>query len=169
MSPWLFMLDQTIHDSDISPTVIFTKILESIKVGAVVPTTTTTTVEESTGVSTSTSPSTRRTTRTTPSTTTTSAATDSEDEILINMGKPYTQVLLFLWALHHLDAVKAPIIATLQDDATITWDKFTKDKFLPASKKVTLDLTDTSTSSSTSHDDAISAMTKLSVCMIKHH
>ena len=133
------MFVQAIHDSDMSPAAILTKILESIKVGAVVPTTTTTMVEEDTGASTSTSSSTSHTDRNTPSTTTTPAATDTEDEILFKMGKPYTQVLLFLWALHHLEAaVKAPTIATLQDDATITWDKVTKDEYLSVPKKVTL-------------------------------
>ena len=163
------MLAQAIHDSDMSPAVIFTKILESIKVGAIIPATSTTTVEEGTSASTSTSTSSRRGTRTTPSTTPAPAGTDTEEEILTKMGKPYSQVLLFLWALHHLDVVvKAPTIATLQDDATILWDNTTKDECLPPPKKVTLDFTNTSTSSSGSHDGTISAMTKLSACMIKH-
>ena len=108
------MLIQAIHNYDMSPAAIFVNILESIKVNAVVPTTTTTTVEEDTGASTRTSSSTSCTDRTPPSTITTPAAIDTEDEILIKMGKPYTQVLLLLWALHHLEAeVKPPTIATL--------------------------------------------------------
>ena len=97
-------------------------------------------------------------------------ATVTENEILIKMRKPYTHVLQFLWALHHLDAaVKAPTIAALQDEATITLDQATKDERLPPpKKKFTLDLTYTPTLSTSSHDGAISVMTKLSACMIKN-
>jgi len=56
-----------------------------------------------------------------------------------------------------------------QDDATIAWDEATKNEFIPTTKKtVTLDLTGTVKSPVLSHDGAISAMTKLSACMIKH-
>ena len=133
------MFSQAIHNCDMLPAAIFVKIIESIKVSAVFLTTNMTTVEEYTGASTSTSSSNSCTDRTPPLTTTTPTA-----------------------------AVKAPTIATLEDNATIAWDKITKEECIPAPKKVTLDVTETSTFSSTPDDGAIFAMKKLSTCMIKH-
>ena len=84
------MLAQAIHDSAMLPAAIFTKILECIKVGAVIPTTTTTTVEQGIDTNTRTSPSSshnRSTTTTTSpsSSSTTPEVTDTEDEILIKL------------------------------------------------------------------------------------
>ena len=108
-----------------SPAAVFNTVLNCIKVGDIVPTTTAATVEEDTSTNTSTSSSTRHTRMTSTSVsstgpTTKPTVTDTADEVLANMGKPYTQVLLFLWALHHIEAeIKAPTIATLQDNGTI--------------------------------------------------
>ena len=93
-------LAQVIHNSEISPAVVFNTVLNYIKVGAIVYTTIATTVEEDTSTNTSTSSSTKRTQTTNASAssmgpTTNPTVTDTEDEILANMGKPYTQVLLF--------------------------------------------------------------------------
>ena len=95
---------------------------------------------------------------------------DMVDEVLEDMGKPYTEVLLFLWALHHIEGdIKPPTIATLQDNATIAWDEATKKDLFPTTKETaTLDLTEMTTPPILSHEGEISAMTKLLACMIKH-
>lgn len=94
----------------------------------------------------------------------TSTVSNTENEILVKMGKPYAPVLNFIWALHHLDAeVKVPSVTTRQDEDTIACKETLRNELVPPLKKrVTLNLTEPTKSPVLSHDGAILAMTKLS-------
>ena len=55
------------------------------------------------------------------------APPETEDEIVLEMAKPYEDILYFLWACHHLEKeVKVPTIVVLQDDAILCWEETTR-------------------------------------------
>ena len=93
-------------------------------------------------------------------------AEETEEELLVRVGTPYTPVLRFIWTfLSSPDKILAPTAAPLQDDETITWEKETaaqsleRRALLPRREVVTPAL---------STDGAITAMTKLSERLVKN-
>ena len=93
-------------------------------------------------------------------------AEETEEELLVRVGTPYTTVLKFIGTfLTSPDKILAPTAAPLQDDETITWEKKTtaqsleRNALVPRPEVVTPAL---------STDGAITAMTKLSESLVKN-
>ena len=52
----------------------------------------------------------------------TTGTTPNEDELLETMGKPYRDLLLFLWTLHHRGSdIKPPTTGAIEDGETAKW------------------------------------------------
>ena len=105
----------------------------------------------------------------TDSSSSTAAATNT-DPILKTMGAPYEYVLRFIWAaFHHDTIIQPPKAGQIQDKDASVWAKETLEIVNPAlKKKETVDLTSPGNPSLVNHDGAVTAMTKLSECMVKH-
>ena len=91
-------LVEDIQSRNMTPSSIFIKIVEQIKVSIPVPTATTT----STGETSTTAPATA------VATTTVTPAPETEDEILVRLGTIYTPILCFLWVSDKITDVITP-------------------------------------------------------------
>ena len=87
------------------------------------------------------------------------------DEIMKEIGTPYKNTLLFLWATHHIpNEISIPTTIQLQDEVTIAWEKETSNLITDKNRTATA----TSTPSAIANSGAVTAMTKLSESIIEH-
>ena len=67
------------------------------------------------------------------------------DKLYINMGTPYEAVLLFLWMCQHsLYRVPKPVVSQIQDEATLNWERTSKQQVFPPQQQP-IDINGTST------------------------
>lgn len=79
------------------------------------------------------------------------------NEILKDAGKPYTNTLKSIWAVHHIpNEVDIPATSQLQDEVTIAWEKETSTMI---ADKVTVDLTGIIGPSTIANSGAVTAIT----------
>ena len=145
-----------------TPSSVFIKIVEQIKVSMSAPGEAEISTEE-------TSPSTRASSATSRSSTTTprTTATETADQILIRLGTVYAPILRFLWAAEKIpNDIPPPTSSPLQDEDTLEWEAQTRKSIFPPTQ--TFDLNNSSQSSSPQlHDGAMTALTKLSMSIVK--
>ena len=98
----------------------------------------------------------------------TDAAAQTEDEILTNISEPYDYLLYFLWESHKFPSgVNSPLMAAIQDEEPLSWEKETREAYLGTAKPVTVDVTKEEGKSSVL-DEAIAAITRLLHSMIEY-
>ena len=155
-------LAKAIQSSNMTPSSVFIKIVEQIKVSMSAPGETEISTEE-------TSPSTRASSATSRSSTTTprTTVTETADQILIRLGTVYASNLRFLWAAEKIpNDIPLPTSSPLQDEDTLEWEAQTRKSIFPLTQ--TFDLNNSSQlSSSQLHDGAMTALTKLSMSIVK--
>ena len=134
-------LAECIQNTDMSPTAVLLALVDQIK--AIAPNSTTVANSSS------------------------SSSPSVTDVLLKTMGAPYEEILWFFWASHHYTNVLTfPKTGNLQDEETIQWQKEVTTKNI---SNPTADLTKTLPHhNSFNQNGAITTMTKLSECMVKH-
>ena len=75
----------------------------------------------------------------------------------------------FIWASHHHSGeVKAPVMASLQDEETVQWETEVQKVVEPTpAPRDTVDLTEQAEMRGGNTEGALTALTKLSECMAK--
>ena len=94
---------------------------------------------------------------------------EDTDTILKRIEAPYTDLLRFLWGIHHYEvAITTLTIGNLQDNDTVAWAASVQVIMAPkiAEKVVTMDLTMEDRNGMS--DGTMTAMTKLSESIIRY-
>ena len=95
--------------------------------------------------------------------------TPDEDRLLGEMGKPYEEVLRFLWTLHKRPAViKAPTVGVLTEAELVAWDKEVDKMVTPQGQEDQVTPTVVRGPEAPSQDGAATAMTKLSEALTRY-
>ena len=95
------------------------------------------------------------------------AADETADGLLERIGAPYEQLLLFLWMCVIKTAdVKSPNMAALSDQESLEWEQQSRQECFPETQTSTI-TSPTVAPQGNFSTGAITAMTKLSTCMIE--
>ena len=150
-------LTEAIHRTDMSSSEVFMAVVESIKATAEVPPNATVRADDG------------QVEQGEESGATGAGQEDATDNILKQIGGPYEKILRFIWAsYHHSGEVKAPVIASLQDEETVQWETEVQKVVEPTpAPRDTVDLTEQAEMRGGNTEGALTALTKLSECIAK--
>ena len=166
-------LAEAVQSSDMTPGGIFLAVLESIKTHYKGNDTDATPTAGSSTTSTSTRSRTSREGNRNSRSPSNDGTSDA-DHLLSSMSKPFGQVLLHLWASHHVSNVMPKAASSpLTDEETIAWEKSTRINVTPTEDQPRT-LTETqeneerASSNATLSDNASTAMTNLATSLTRY-